>query len=127
MSDVDCHINNLLVFFFSSRRRHTRLQGDWSSDVCSSDLNAYFRLAFNANRFFDYDRAVENYRTLADSQRFTASTDARVQEFRTDSLINTAKILEYQQQNSRAAEYYRRAADRLSGLEQTTAVYRPGA
>src|ERR1022692_156458 len=24
--------------FFSSRRRHTRLQGDWSSDVCSSDL-----------------------------------------------------------------------------------------
>src|SRR5256885_4047836 len=25
-------------FFFSSRRRHTRLQGDWSSDVCSSDL-----------------------------------------------------------------------------------------
>src|SRR5256885_4414128 len=28
----------LLYFFFSSRRRHTRLQGDWSSDVCSSDL-----------------------------------------------------------------------------------------
>src|SRR5256885_10854228 len=27
-------------FFFSSRRRHTRLQGDWSSDVCSSDLCA---------------------------------------------------------------------------------------
>src|SRR5256885_6669146 len=26
------------VFFLSSRRRHTRLQGDWSSDVCSSDL-----------------------------------------------------------------------------------------
>src|ERR1039457_4278079 len=24
--------------FFSSRRRHTRLQGDWSSDVCTSDL-----------------------------------------------------------------------------------------
>src|SRR6266566_5410811 len=27
-----------MIFFFSSRRRHTRLQGDWSSDVCSSDL-----------------------------------------------------------------------------------------
>src|SRR5262249_56659097 len=25
-------------FFFSSRRRHTRLVSDWSSDVCSSDL-----------------------------------------------------------------------------------------
>src|SRR5207237_6922232 len=26
------------VFFFSSRRRHTRCKCDWSSDVCSSDL-----------------------------------------------------------------------------------------
>src|SRR2546426_3946411 len=30
-------MNFALPFFFSSRRRHTRLQGDWSSDVCSSD------------------------------------------------------------------------------------------
>src|ERR1039457_2439401 len=29
--------------FFSSRRRHTRLQGDWSSDVCSSDLGWHSR------------------------------------------------------------------------------------
>src|SRR5256885_5716963 len=29
------------LFFFSSRRRHTRLQGDWSSDVCSSDLRRH--------------------------------------------------------------------------------------
>src|SRR5436189_6165861 len=29
----------LAVFFFSSRRRHTRYIGDWSSDVCSSDLS----------------------------------------------------------------------------------------
>src|SRR5713226_4829584 len=28
----------LFFFFFSSRRRHTRWTGDWSSDVCSSDL-----------------------------------------------------------------------------------------
>src|SRR4030043_1298010 len=28
-----------LVFFFSSRRRHTRCSRDWSSDVCSSDLS----------------------------------------------------------------------------------------
>src|SRR5437879_11219329 len=28
----------IFVFFFSSRRRHTRYIGDWSSDVCSSDL-----------------------------------------------------------------------------------------
>src|SRR5207253_5958317 len=29
-----------VVFFFSSRRRHTRWPRDWSSDVCSSDLCA---------------------------------------------------------------------------------------
>src|SRR3989442_11635507 len=28
-----------VFFFFSSRRRHTRCGRDWSSDVCSSDLN----------------------------------------------------------------------------------------
>src|SRR5207249_9176037 len=30
-------------FFFSSRRRHTRSKRDWSSDVCSSDLNGSLR------------------------------------------------------------------------------------
>src|SRR5690242_21335268 len=32
------HYVDLMFFFFSSRRRHTRLTCDWSSDVCSSDL-----------------------------------------------------------------------------------------
>src|SRR5205814_6232835 len=32
----------LLLFFFSSRRRHTRCLSDWSSDVCSSDLEQFF-------------------------------------------------------------------------------------
>src|SRR5699024_11981811 len=36
---------SLFVFFFSSRRRHTRSKRDWSSDVCSSDL------AFVSNDF----------------------------------------------------------------------------
>src|SRR5699024_4269111 len=31
-------VAHVLVFFFSSRRRHTRSKRDWSSDVCSSDL-----------------------------------------------------------------------------------------
>src|SRR2546426_5592766 len=35
----ELNLNSYIIFFFfSSRRRHTRLQGDWSSDVCSSDL-----------------------------------------------------------------------------------------
>src|SRR5207253_5136454 len=37
---VLCSVVSVLVFvfFFSSRRRHTRWPRDWSSDVCSSDL-----------------------------------------------------------------------------------------
>ena len=33
----------IFVFFFSSRRRHTRSDRDWSSDVCSSDLNKEYK------------------------------------------------------------------------------------
>src|SRR2546427_7600466 len=43
-----------IFFFFSSRRRHTRFDCDWSSDVCSSDL--FFPLTTlggNAERFSD--------------------------------------------------------------------------
>src|SRR5437879_13425589 len=38
-----------MSFFFSSRRRHTRYIGDWSSDVCSSDLDCFSceRFAFH--------------------------------------------------------------------------------
>src|SRR5688500_19072899 len=43
--------------FFSSRRRHTSLHGDWSSDVCSSDLTIRFvevRIAIDARKLRDY-------------------------------------------------------------------------
>src|SRR5690349_22819560 len=45
----------LFLFFFSSRRRHTRSLRDWSSDVCSSDL-AYLGLSVPAfpNMFLLY-------------------------------------------------------------------------
>src|SRR5256885_4976590 len=72
-------------FFFSSRRRHTRLQGDWSSDVCSSDLEtradapqATTLRAFmdgvvahwqsrHAVEHFDYVQADEDFPILSDT------------------------------------------------------------
>src|SRR2546430_7424208 len=36
---VTCAGSVISYFFFSSRRRHTRFDCDWSSDVCSSDLS----------------------------------------------------------------------------------------
>src|SRR2546426_9361795 len=54
----------LFFFFFSSRRRHTRLQGDWSSDVCSSDLDFPVRLVLTLPLFVLHDAAL-----LVDSRR----------------------------------------------------------
>src|SRR2546422_8463918 len=44
----------LFVFFFSSRRRHTRCSRDWSSDVCSSDLSLFHGREPDENRW-DFD------------------------------------------------------------------------
>src|SRR6266581_5186062 len=52
---VSCGV--FLVFFFSSRRRHTRWTGDWSSDVCSSDLYG-FHDAWTIGMFGPYVLAV---------------------------------------------------------------------
>src|SRR5438876_6004834 len=38
------------MFFFSSRRRHTRWTDDWSSDVCSSDLGTEPAVAWSISR-----------------------------------------------------------------------------
>src|SRR5699024_12090146 len=39
-------------FFFSSRRRHTRSKRDWSSDVCSSDLDLVTMFNISVDEYF---------------------------------------------------------------------------
>src|SRR5256886_8764248 len=59
-----------LFFFFSSRRRHTRFDCDWSSDVCSSDLKE-IRAAQKATSV-EFRKAVEksaeNVRCVSEKQ-----------------------------------------------------------
>src|SRR5215813_13008043 len=45
----------IILFFFSSRRRHTRCGRDWSSDVCSSDLVACNQVLYHLR-----ERAIEH-------------------------------------------------------------------
>src|SRR5574337_549228 len=52
------------VFFFSSRRRHTRLSGDWSSDVCSSDLLILCRPLLLLSSIFPSIRVFPNESVL---------------------------------------------------------------
>src|SRR2546427_10480501 len=56
-------------FFFSSRRRHTRFDCDWSSDVCSSDLSA--RLA-GAMRLGEMAHRLESAVERVDGESPTA-------------------------------------------------------
>src|SRR5256885_7861465 len=59
-----------MCFFFSSRRRHTRLQGDWSSDVCSSDLKAKQILGKIAVKHAEHLTAQAEQELLAASQQY---------------------------------------------------------
>src|SRR5690242_21764707 len=49
-----------LFFFFSSRRRHTILTCDWSSDVCSSDLQPIARTGIELIRGSASDSALDS-------------------------------------------------------------------
>src|SRR5690625_6460899 len=49
-----CTVFYINLFYFSSRRRHTRWPRDWSSDVCSSDLGKKRPLTIQ-ERFANYD------------------------------------------------------------------------
>src|SRR5438132_9250470 len=55
------------VFFFSSRRRHTRSLCDWSSDVCSSDLENASHPARRAQVDHTYMRAARRMRRILPS------------------------------------------------------------
>src|SRR5256885_2831273 len=68
---LDCRYDLLMFFFFSSRRRHTRLQGDWSSDVCSSDLSraAAWQIAWLASWRGALTSLSQSWRGTATSYR----------------------------------------------------------
>src|SRR5256885_6499604 len=53
ISGDSCEMDAVGAFFFSSRRRHPGLQGDWSSDVCSSDLRAFDYFDRNGDHVLD--------------------------------------------------------------------------
>src|SRR5256886_10444905 len=57
----------VVMFFFSSRRRHTRFDCDWSSDVCSSDLPSF--LAMGLRKRFDHVKRVRKIGWDADAAR----------------------------------------------------------
>src|SRR2546430_11805892 len=70
------------VFFFSSRRRHTRFDCDWSSDVCSSDLKSVYPARSPAGAFSvitETSITTENNTTKAKMTRIEEIGNPRLQ------------------------------------------------
>src|SRR4030043_1176428 len=63
------------LFFFSSRRRHTRCSRDWSSDVCSSDLTGAGRNDLTSFQTTLADLASDNDRIKSDLLAVTTRAD----------------------------------------------------
>src|SRR5688500_12036126 len=65
-------------FLFSSRRRHTRLQGDWSSDVCSSDLRLQVtgRLGLHARAAANLVRVAGRFKSSLTLYRLDGGLEA---------------------------------------------------
>src|SRR5205814_2838247 len=59
------------LFFFSSRRRHTRCLSDWSSDVCSSDLTENWKLKSRTRK------AAIRQRSISDSESRNAKGETQ--------------------------------------------------
>src|ERR1039457_6519580 len=71
-----------IEFFFSSRRRHTRLQGDWSSDVCSKQKTAYVRVREVQSSGSDGNRASSNLTASSTSSFSPQSFEPTVNDHR---------------------------------------------
>src|SRR5437868_10350446 len=63
-------------FFFSSRRRHTRSKRDWSSDVCSSDLNEKLLSEARAERQRMLREARDTKNAIINEAKGKATTEA---------------------------------------------------
>src|SRR5256885_6046004 len=93
------------MVFFSSRRRHTRLQGDWSSDVCSSDSAPggppFAYPQFSMDGVVDYLSHQENVEVLKRIK--LGGTQPFMTDGRSVSEVVVAKIDEGKAQRLRAA------------------------
>src|SRR5438876_6455941 len=110
-------------FFFSSRRRHTRWTGDWSSDVCSSDLDLYKAVTAYINEFLPQasgrkKQSVALIRTVL-QRRLASSTLAIFESIR--RRLEKQQTLLTDLENLPPAQRARRLAqlqDRLTDAEQ---------
>src|SRR5690606_22529173 len=98
----------LFFFFFSSRRRHTRFSRDWSSDVCSSDLE--FTIGdlqnFEDNQdIFLFDQELNTYTNLR-SSNYTITIPSGVYTDRFHIVFTQAATLDLDENTSQSVSVH---------------------
>src|SRR5699024_7012064 len=73
------------IFFFSSRRRHTRSKRDWSSDVCSSDLSDILNLTITTETGLDYESIKAEAMDVLSEEGFTTSEELSSKTYITEN------------------------------------------
>src|SRR5437867_7535408 len=90
MNTIDAMIRVLFFFFFSSRRRHTRSYGDWSSDVCSSDLGEKINKRVTIMNKSNHSPASTNECAARDFACQSGRNPCRLEELRARMLAEQA-------------------------------------
>src|SRR5256885_3163072 len=100
---VEACLISEICFFFSSRRRHTRLQGDWSSDVCSSDLplrprdaaeRARVRLVTQVAELYVQTQMSPLFRLFDTKERDAAAIEAQISKLdRKSTRLNSSHLV----------------------------------
>src|SRR5690606_40026108 len=81
-------------FFFSSRRRHTIFSRDWSSDVCSSDLECLYLISphnLNVRPLVISDKDILTVEIESRSSTFLLSCDSRTVDLESSVKLTIAK------------------------------------
>src|SRR6267142_4925889 len=118
-----------MFFFFSSRRRHTRLTCDWSSDVCSSDLNilgvlhGFDRIRFRGTRRFLANVAGmmgflwQRQVLLKDFKAFAGNITAEVRQAAEESALSQGRPIEYLHNSAMKKEDWARNVAQRDGIQ----------
>src|SRR5688500_14783187 len=107
------------MFFLSRRRRHTRLRGDWSSDVCSSDLCAF--KAAKGERSIHY---MGHIKMMGATQPFISGAISKTVNVPKDASVEDIEqaYLESWRLGAKAVSIYRDGSKRTQPLNTTKAA-----
>src|SRR5699024_11594338 len=94
-------------FFFSSRRGHTRSKRDWSSDVCSSDLDKDYLLYWIYNGHGEFEESMDKAKFLDDPQLIMYGLIKQIEQAKNDPSLEGSERDELRSEERRVGKGWR--------------------